>query len=88
MQTPDTAHWLDDPRHVKLLWRGFLALLALLVVAEALVRLHPQFAIESVFGFAAWFGFGTCAAMIFVAKGLALWLKRPDTYYGEGDTDD
>ena len=79
----DKPHWLDDPVHVRLLWRAFLVLLALLVAAEALVHLHPHFEIESIFGFSAWFGFGACAAMIVVAKGLALLLKRPDTYHGE-----
>jgi hypothetical protein len=73
---------------VRLLWRGFLAVLVLLVLVELLVHLHPRFAIESVFGFAAWFGFAACAAMIVVAKGLALWLKRPDGYYRNGGTDD
>jgi hypothetical protein len=88
MQTPHKPHWLDEPHHVRLLWRGFIAVLMLLVLAELVVHLHPHFAIESVFGFAAWFGFVACAAMIVAAKGLALWLKRPDTYYGDGGTDD
>lgn len=78
----DRTHWLDDPAHVRLLWRGFLVVLALTVLAELVVQLHPHFEVEGVFGFAAWFGFGACAAMIGVAKALALWLKRPDTYYG------
>lgn len=86
--SPQPSHWLDDPRHVRWLWRGFLVVLVLLVLAEAVVHLHPAFAVESVFGFAAWFGFGACAAMIIVAKGLALWLKRPDSYYGGRGTDD
>lgn len=81
----DKSHWLDDSRHVKRLWRGFLGVLALTVLVELVVHLHPQFEIEGVFGFAAWFGFGACAAMIAAAKALALWLKRPDTYYGNGD---
>ena len=85
MNRQDDRHWLDDPAHVKLLWRGFLVVLALTVVAELFVHLHPHFEIESVFGFSAWFGFGACAAMIAVAKGLALVLKRPDTYYGQHD---
>jgi hypothetical protein len=85
MNRQDDRHWLDDPAHVKLLWRGFLVVLALTVVAELFVHLHPHFEIESVFGFSAWFGFGACAAMIAVAKGLALVLKRPDTYYGRHD---
>ena len=81
----DTSHWLDEPRHVKRLWRGFLAVLALTVLAELLVHRHAHFEIESVFGFSAWFGFMACAAMIVVAKALALVLKRPDTYYGKRD---
>ena len=85
MNKQDDRHWLDDPAHVKLLWRGFLVVLALTVLAELFVQLHPHFEIESVFGFSAWFGFGACAAMIAVAKGLALVLKRPDTYYGKHD---
>ncbi|MDO8418670.1 MAG: hypothetical protein Q7S90_01445 [Rubrivivax sp.] len=85
MDKQGNHHWLDDPAHVKLLWRGFLVVLALTVAAELIVHLHPQFEIESVFGFAAWFGFGACAAMIAVAKALALLLKRPDTYYGKHD---
>ena len=81
----DASHWLDEPRNVKRLWRGFLVVLALTVLAELLVHLHPHFEIESVFGFSAWFGFMACAAMIVVAKALALVLKRPDNYYGKRD---
>jgi len=81
----DKPHWLDQPRNVKRLWHGFLVVLALTVAAEALVPLHPHFEIESVFGFSAWFGFLGCAAMIVVAKTLALVLKRPDSYYGKRD---
>ena len=79
----EPTHWLDNPRNVKLLWRGFLAVLALTVLAELFVEMHPHFAIESIFAFNAWFGFLSCAVMIVVAKGLSLWLKRPDTYYDE-----
>ncbi|MFZ2650993.1 MAG: hypothetical protein WA210_12905 [Burkholderiaceae bacterium] len=82
---PQASHWLDEPRNVKLLWRGFLGVLALTVLAQGLVQLHPHFEIESVFGFNAWFGFGACAAMIIVAKALALLLKRPDSYYVKRD---
>lgn len=76
-------HWLDHPENVRKLWRGFLAVLALTVIAELSVHLHPHFEIEGLFGFHAWYGFIACAAMILVAKGLGLLLKRPDTYYDE-----
>jgi len=79
----EKPHWLDQPRNIKLLWRGFLVVLLLTVLAEFLVPMHPHFAIESIFGFNAWYGFLVCALMIVVAKGLALVLKRPDTYYGK-----
>ncbi len=75
-------HWLDQPRNVKRLWRGFLFVLMLTVAAELLLDLHPHFEIDAIFGFSAWFGFMACAAMIVVAKALALVLKRPDSYYG------
>lgn len=84
-ESPEPNHWLDKPRNIKRLWYGFLAVLALTVLAELLVSLHPHFEIESVFGFGAWFGFLACAAMIAIAKALALVLRRRDTYYGERD---
>lgn len=81
---PGPRHWLDEPRNVRLLWRGFLGVLALTVLAEFAVHLHPVFAIDAVFGFHAWFGLLACLAMIVGAKVLALVLKRPDSYY-DGD---
>jgi hypothetical protein len=81
----DKPHWLDHPRNVKRLWRSFLVVLALTVLAEVVVALHPHFAVESLFGFHAAFGFIACALMILVAKVLALLLKRPDTHYTQDD---
>ena len=78
-------HWLDKPHNVRLLWRVFLAVLALTVLAEFAVVLHPHFAIETLFGFHAWFGFLACAALILAARALGLLLKRPDTYYERRD---
>ena len=80
------AHWLDEPKNVKLLWRLFLAVLAIMVLAELVIALHPHFEVEALFGFHAWYGFLACAAMILVAKGLGLLLKRHDAYY-EADGD-
>ncbi|MGA9394381.1 MAG: hypothetical protein WCA83_09665 [Azonexus sp.] len=81
-------HWLDQPNNIKLLWRGFLLVLALTVVAEFAVRLHPHFEIEGLFGFHALYGFVACALMIVVAKGLGLFLKRPDSFYAEDGRDE
>ncbi len=81
------THWLDQPHSTKQLWIAFVVVLALTVIAELFVPLHPHFEIESIFGFHAWYGFLVCAAMIVGAKGLALLLKRPDTYYNNTDHD-
>jgi hypothetical protein len=74
-------HWLARPSTIRLLWRAFIAVLALTVAAEFFVAHHPHFSVESVPAFGAWYGFLACAGMILFAKGLALFLKRPDTYY-------
>jgi len=78
-------HWLDEPRNVRLVWRLFIAVLVLTLAAELVVHLHPHFGIDSLFGFHAWFGFLACVAMIVVAKGIGLLLKRPETYYERRD---
>jgi len=62
-------------------WRIFLAVLALSVLAQLLIEAHAHFAFEGLFGFNALYGFLACAALILVAKGLGLFLKRKDDYY-------
>lgn len=81
-------HWLDDPRRVKWLWRGFLIVLALMVLVEPLVALHPHFEAEGWFAFSAWYGLLACFAMIGFAKTIALFLRRDDAYYDGGGRDD
>lgn len=78
-------HWLDEPRNVRLLWRGFLAVLALTVLAELAATLHPHFGVDGLFGFHAIYGFLACLAMIVVAKALGALLKRRDDYYEARD---
>ena len=86
---PDTQlHWLVRPKNIKLLWRGFIGVLVLTVVAEFFVHLHPHFEIESWFGFHAAYGFIVCLLMIVVAKGLGLLIKRPDTFYDEENSNE
>jgi hypothetical protein len=63
------------------IWRLFLAVLALSVAAQLFIESHPHFAFEGLFGFNAVYGFLACAALILVAKGLGLFLKRRDDYY-------
>lgn len=78
-----TDHWLVRPRTIRRLWQLFIAILALTVLAELAIEAHPHFAIERLFGFNALYGFLACAAMILIAKGIGVFVKRPDRYYDE-----
>lgn len=80
-------HWLARESSIRLLWRGFIAVLALTVLAEFAVQMHPRFEIEGLPAFGAWYGFLACAGMILFAKLLGALLKRPDRYYGEDGAD-
>ena len=66
-----------------MLWRIFIAVLALTVAAEFFIQTHPHFAVERIFAFNALYGFLACAALILVAKGIGLFVKRKEDYYDE-----
>ncbi len=78
-------HWLIQPRSIRLLWRVFIAILALTVAADFLVTHEPHFEIDGYVAFNAWYGVLACAALIVFAKGLGAFLKRPDDYYDGRD---
>lgn len=83
MTSPDDDYWLARPDTIRRLWAVFVAVLAALVVADLFVDHHPLFGLDGTFGFAAWYGFASCVALVLLAKGLGTVLKRPDTYYND-----
>ena len=83
MPNNDTDHWLVRPSTIKLLWIGSVLVLAGVVLLDLVVRHHPHFRLDGVFGFGAWYGFGACVALVLFAKILGAILKRPDAYYDE-----
>lgn len=80
-------HWLVRPATIKKLWWGFSIVLALTVVAQLFIYVKGYFGVDSWFGFGAAFGFLSCLAMVLVAKGLGLFLKRGEDYYAAGEDD-
>lgn len=80
-------HWLARPTTIRLLWRVFAVVLALLVVAQAFVYVKGYFRADGWFGFGAVFGFLSCLAMVLFAKALGYVLKRDEDYYDEGRGD-
>ena len=77
----ERAHWLVRPATVRGLWIGFGVVLAALVLGDLLIHPYAGFVVDGTFGFYAWYGLGTCVAMVLFAKGLGLFLKRRDSYY-------
>ncbi|MBB4284427.1 hypothetical protein [Roseospira goensis] len=85
VRAPDERQpWIVRPEGIRALWWIFAGVLALTVLAELLVDLHPEFGVDGWFGFHAWFGFLACVAMVLGAKALGVVLKRKDTYYDAG----
>lgn len=87
MRENDEGHWLQRPQNVRKLWWIFSALLAVTVVAQLAVYVKGYFTVDAWFGFGALFGFLSCLAMVLFAKALGVFLKRPNDYYSERDSD-
>jgi hypothetical protein len=81
-------HWLVRPKTIRILWVVFIAILALTVLAEFVIKAKGHFGLDGTFGFAAWYGFGACVVMIVGAKMLSVMLKRGDTYYQDAASDE
>jgi hypothetical protein len=82
-QSASDDNWLARPQTVRRLWIVFIALLALTVLAQLVIKVKGYFGIDGWFGFGAGFGFLCCAAMVLVAKVLGPFLKRGDHYYDD-----
>jgi hypothetical protein len=66
-----------------MIWKAFIAALALTVVAQFFVEPQPHFALERIFAWNALYGFLACAVLIVLAKALGVLLKRRDDYYDD-----
>ena len=88
MINDEDKHWLYRSSSLPKLWIIQAVILVLAVLPEFFVHHHAHVpdhgtAIDASFGFFAWYGFLTCAAMVVGAKILGVFLKRRDTYYDE-----
>lgn len=88
MSHDNNKHWLYREENRSKLWIFQIAILVLAVIPEFFMHHHPHFEaqglhIDASWGFFAWYGFLTCAAMVVGAKILGIFLKRVDTYYDD-----
>ncbi len=79
----EPTHWLAKPQTIRGIWVVFGLVLVGLLAGDAFVEHYEHFGLDGVFGFYAWYGFGSCVLMVLVAKLLGALLKRSDTYYRE-----
>lgn len=84
----EKKHWLYRKENIPKLWMIQIGILILAVLPEFFIK-HEEhlpgsgFTLDTTFGFFAWYGFLTCAAMVIGAKLMGIFLKRKDTYYDE-----
>jgi uncharacterized membrane protein len=81
----EALHWLVRPATIRKLWYGFSAVLALVVLAQAVIPVKGYFGVDGWFGFGAVYGFVACVLMVLVAKVLGVLLKRPQDYFSDSD---
>ena len=87
MPTDKETDWIYRESTKKLLMRLLLAGCAISVLLEfVLGGRKGKFDVDGWFGFYALLGFVSCTLMIFVAKGLGLWLKVSTDFYEEEKT--
>lgn len=79
----ESLHWLVRPATIRKLWYGFSAVLAVIVIAQAVIPIKGYFTADGWFGFGAVYGFGSCLLMVLVAKVLGVVLKRPHGYFDD-----
>lgn len=83
MNNSQQPSWLVRPTTIRWLWRWFIVVLALTVLAQLVVKIKGYFLVDGWFAFGAVFGFLACVLMVLVAKLLGLFLKRDERYYDD-----
>ena len=88
MNEREPDHWLVRPGTIRWIWRISIAVLAITVLLQLVIKIKGYFGADGWLGFGAVFGFLSCLAMVLVAKGLGFVLKRDDDYYLKDLADD
>ena len=69
-------------------WVIFIIALIASLGFEFFYHPHGSFGIDGTRLFNAWYGFVTCVAMVFGAKLLGVFLKKPENYYNKPEQGD
>jgi len=77
----EKRYWLDDPRHVDLVFYAVVAICAAWLVPDLFVQKHVFFGWDGLFGFFGGYGFVGCVFLVLTAKQLRRVLMRDEDYY-------
>jgi len=82
MNADKKRYWLDDVRHVTLLYRGLWGIGIVLLLLDLVVHRHAEVGFDGLFDFYGLYGFVACVALVLVAKlVLRRAVMRPEDYY-------
>ncbi len=79
----EQPRWLDSPANVRKLIRGFVAVCALLFLADLFYHRHYERVWEGLFGFYAIYGFVACVALVLAATAMRKVLMRGEDFYDD-----
>ena len=75
--------WVDKPGSANKIFWALVIVCVLLFLADFTYAKHGHFEVEDLPGFYGVFGFVMFTALILIAKGLRVLIKRPEDYYGD-----
>lgn len=82
MDPDNKRSWLDDARHVTLLYRGLWGIGIVLLLLDLAVHRHAEVGFDALFDFYALYGFLACVVLVLAAKlVLRRAVMRPEDYY-------
>ncbi|MGE4610846.1 MAG: hypothetical protein AAED33_05565 [Paracoccaceae bacterium] len=79
--------WVDKPGSATKIFYALIVVCVLLFLADFTYEKHGYFRVEDIPGYYGIFGFVMFTALILIAKGLRVLIKRPEGYYGDKSVD-
>jgi len=79
--------WLDERKNVNRFVYGLYIVCAGLFAADFFYLKTTYLSVERFPGFYALYGFFMCAALVICARGMRVFLKRPEDYYAPNDVE-
>ncbi|MBI1262440.1 MAG: hypothetical protein GC184_12020 [Rhizobiales bacterium] len=79
--------WTDKPEAVNGIFYGLIAICLALAAIDFVIHRHTYFDVEHITFVYGIFGFLVYGTVVFLAKGLRVFIRRPEDYYGTHATD-